>query len=195
MMRCTEMWKRNALLRKKVRNCIIVAAILVASATAFFTVKWAKETYNSYVQSRAQLFMISDPSSKKLFHIAAEKIEWIRLIGKYIKADKRIRKAAKVGYANLKSDKYIEEVVNLLNSFEFTFVRPGSQNGREDDAMAAADIYLFYGDDELMIINYNDHSIKVNGFWYYGDSAFFEKLCAIGEKYAQYSSWAPEPVY
>lgn len=176
--------------KKSIRLFATVISATIVLCGIIFGANWIHKTYVRYVQSRSEKHVIADPFSQKLFDIDAEKIKRIKLFGKYTKTSDEIRRVRTIGNAVLDSGECIEELVAVLNSFEFTFVIPDPYEGR-----GTASIHLFYGDSERLIIHYRNNVVGLNGFWYYGDRVFFEKLCAIGEKYARYSGIGPAPVY
>ena len=188
------MQTRTILKNKKARTitarlAFILALFLVLYGAAGYWVTWARETYDKYVQSRNQTFIVHDPFSRKLFDIDSSRVHLVRLGGMF-PAGKKVL-GAQVGSTDLVSDEYIVEAVDLLNTFDFTFIWPDKDKYGD---MGAANILLYY-DDKVLSVLYRPDRLSVNGFTYYGDKDFFKRLCAFGEKYARHSSISPPPVY
>lgn len=188
------------------RLALILAVLLVVYGAAGFWVTWGLDTYDKYVQSRDQTFIVHDPFSRKLFDIDSSRVHLVYLIHRFSTGTEHPNVDGRYefnhGYANLESDKYIEEAVDLLNSFEFTFVR--KQFDYEIWSQGKAYLQVFYDRktqnsgsivSQKLPLSYMPDRLFLGEFAYYGDKEFFEKLCALGEKYTSYSSSESVPVY
>lgn len=205
-MRIRPILKTKKARARTARLAFILAVFLVLYGAAGYWVTWARETYDKYVQSRNQTFIVHDPFSRKLFNIDRDRVHYVWLISKFTTdtehPDVGGRYEYNIGSAGLESDEYIDEVVDLLNSFEFTFVR--GQFEHEFWTQGNAGLQVFYDLEtrknwdrvsKKLVLSYMPDCLYFGDFAYYGDEEFFKKLCAIGEKYVEYSPGDLAPVF